>query len=380
MVISLKFVIRPFLNKEFKSAFHQPCVRTNNKDGRLRRNFQNLNILYALYGYIRLHRDLGLFIRHHIFPTRRIQGFFGVSWGNPGPVTIVKVDHLPAIPEPAVVQVQAGATNWEFLFGSFTTCFYIFADFFELLKTYLIQWNDLFEEFLSHPFVGSYELFWAILGLRAKFFSFLADGPWGLWFILLILLYVSAQASYQRYLNLGKGGTPPNWWGWWRIKRLMFFGKLWNVLDPPNVKPDQEPYRGLLWDLPRREGERPTVKGCAPQRQVNYKTRSATFDLHIAHQIALAKAHPEVVKTETSFLESHTQALFALPSAYTEHKSRPTIKQFGYEIAHPHRIDGSLHMILHPEDVRTVIEAGWGERHPLANTRWYWLFYFNHIK
>ena len=36
------------------------------------------------------------------------------------------------------------------------------------------------------------------------------------------------------------------------------------------------------------------------------------------------------------------------------------------EIAHIHPSDGSMHMTLSPSDAKTVIEAGWGELHPLA--------------
>lgn len=28
--------------------------------------------------------------------------------------------------------------------------------------------------------------------------------------------------------------------------------------------------------------------------------------------------------------------------------------------------DGSLHLTLHPKDVKLVLERGWGQRHPLA--------------
>ena len=30
------------------------------------------------------------------------------------------------------------------------------------------------------------------------------------------------------------------------------------------------------------------------------------------------------------------------------------------EVVHLHTLDGSMHMTLHPEDVRTVLEKGWG--------------------
>lgn len=38
----------------------------------------------------------------------------------------------------------------------------------------------------------------------------------------------------------------------------------------------------------------------------------------------------------------------------------------GGEVCHSHPSDGSLHLVLHPADVRAVLEKGWGERHPLA--------------
>lgn len=39
-------------------------------------------------------------------------------------------------------------------------------------------------------------------------------------------------------------------------------------------------------------------------------------------------------------------------------------------MCHAHPSDGSLHMTLHPADAKTVLEAGWGERHPLARGGW----------
>ena len=41
------------------------------------------------------------------------------------------------------------------------------------------------------------------------------------------------------------------------------------------------------------------------------------------------------------------------------------------EICHAHPSDGSLHLSLHPADGRTLMENGWGERHPLAKGGWF---------
>ena len=31
-----------------------------------------------------------------------------------------------------------------------------------------------------------------------------------------------------------------------------------------------------------------------------------------------------------------------------------------------------MHLNMHPADVKTVVEAGWGERHPFARENWWW--------
>ncbi|OJK00274.1 hypothetical protein ASPACDRAFT_78180 [Aspergillus aculeatus ATCC 16872] len=42
------------------------------------------------------------------------------------------------------------------------------------------------------------------------------------------------------------------------------------------------------------------------------------------------------------------------------------------EVCHAHPSDGSLHLTLHPADVKLVLERGWGQRHPLARDSWWW--------
>jgi hypothetical protein len=39
-------------------------------------------------------------------------------------------------------------------------------------------------------------------------------------------------------------------------------------------------------------------------------------------------------------------------------------------VCHAHPSDGSLHLTLHPADVAAVLEARWGERHPLGSGGW----------
>lgn len=125
----------------------------------------------------------------------------------------------------------------------------------------------------------------------------------------------------------------------------------------------------------------------------------STFDAHLQTIELLAAANTQILEVKRSFLESHTLALFVKEAqvdalqeqvnedllstdnvkrnnAAVKNKYLALARLFGYEIAHPHKIDGSLHMVLNPEDVRTVIEAGWGERHPLSRESWWWVDYF----
>lgn len=41
------------------------------------------------------------------------------------------------------------------------------------------------------------------------------------------------------------------------------------------------------------------------------------------------------------------------------------------EICHAHPSDGSMHLTLHLADAKMVLDAGWGERHPIARGGWF---------
>ncbi|KAK8057959.1 hypothetical protein PG996_011896 [Apiospora saccharicola] len=184
-------------------------------------------------------------------------------------------------------------------------------------------------------------------------------------------LYCLVYGGYQAYLDLGRGGTPSTFKGWVRTLRLKYTARL-DVLQPPRVAPFEDPYRGRLYNLGQREGPRPTVLGASP----------STF-FRLSNMLAReAEAHKDHLRIDTSFLEGHLRALRKVPPngenqlMGKDDKNGPW--EFGGEIAHPHRLDGSMHVVLHPEDVRTVLEAGWGERHPLAIATPFWKF-MNHV-
>lgn len=213
-----------------------------------------------------------------------------------------------------------------------------------------------------------------------------------------ILLFI--RNDYRNYLALGPGGTPSTFSGYCRISWF----RLWAIRDPfsppaPSMldrrggrrgKGDGAgslavPARGILVPtsgvdssltsdsgnpgnsfrtspLPYRPGPRPVVAGIAPQRQVDQR---GTLPCYRALRSALERAaarHPSKLGTARSCLEKHGLGLFAL---------HPVNVTCNGEICHVHDSDRSLHMNLHPDDIREVLLKGWGQRHPLASDAWW---------
>ncbi|KAF2962811.1 hypothetical protein GQX73_g10762 [Xylaria multiplex] len=141
-----------------------------------------------------------------------------------------------------------------------------------------------------------------------------------------VILFV--HNDYQNFIKLGPGGTPSTFVGYVRINWL----KLWalrNPFDPLPSDKTMQPANGILTKkpLPYRCGPRPRVVGIAPQRQVNQFGSRECY-------LALRR-----------ILENHGLG----------------------EICHVHNSDHSLHLNLHPDDAKEVIEKGWGQRHPLTS-------------
>ncbi|EQK97370.1 hypothetical protein OCS_06917 [Ophiocordyceps sinensis CO18] len=75
----------------------------------------------------------------------------------------------------------------------------------------------------------------------------------------------------------------------------------------------------------------------------------------------LSARSPLYFGTERSCLEKHGLALFARHPLQTNCQG---------EICHVHDSDHSMHMCLHPDDIREVLRKGWGQMHPLARAGW----------
>ncbi|CVK83482.1 uncharacterized protein FMAN_00914 [Fusarium mangiferae] len=176
--------------------------------------------------------------------------------------------------------------------------------------------------------------------------------------IALFPIVLGVHNDYQNFLNLGPGGTPSTFSGYLRISWF----RLWALSDPfaaPEPDHMRLPTSGILrrQRLPYRAGPRPVVAGIAPQRQLDQHGSRVCYRALRWSMAKLANRSPKKFGTEKSCIEKHGLALFARHPVQTNCQG---------EICHVHDSDHSMHMCLHPDDIREVLEKGWGQRHPLA--------------
>ncbi|KAF6841334.1 hypothetical protein CPLU01_00465 [Colletotrichum plurivorum] len=188
--------------------------------------------------------------------------------------------------------------------------------------------------------------------------------------IILAPILLLVRNDYNNFLGLGPGGTPATFQGYIRIAWL----RLWAIRDPftaPEPNPNRLPSRGILIQkqhqqesgdggvglLPYRPGPRPVVAGIAPQRQLDQHGTAPQYRALRRTLERLAAENPSRFGTARSCLEKHGLGLFA---------RHPVNVTCNGEVCHVHDSDHSLHMNLHPEDIREVLAKGWGQRHPLA--------------
>ncbi|PSN59730.1 hypothetical protein BS50DRAFT_449851, partial [Corynespora cassiicola Philippines] len=187
--------------------------------------------------------------------------------------------------------------------------------------------------------------------------------------LLLPLVALYLHIDYKRFLSLGPGGTPSTPLGYAKVK-LLSLVSLRDPLRPLPTPPHFRPQRGYLSapssspspGLPSRSGSRPLVQGIAPQRQQTQKSTGPVYAALVAGLHGLARDPANRLLERTSCFEKHSEGLFA---------STPITRTCGGEVCHAHPSDGSMHLSLHPADARIVLEAGWGERHPLAKGGWF---------
>lgn len=179
-------------------------------------------------------------------------------------------------------------------------------------------------------------------------------------FIVSVPVFLLIRNDYHNFLNLGPGGTPATPAGYARLTWYRLFA-LRDPFSPPPRNPTKLPAAGILHGLPYRAGPRPSVAGLAPQRQLDQFGPQEMYEKLKATLLRLASENPKKFTTATSCLEKHGFALFA----------RHPLNVCGNgEVVHLHTSEKSMHLNLHPDDIKEMLEKGWGQRHPMAWTGW----------
>lgn len=170
--------------------------------------------------------------------------------------------------------------------------------------------------------------------------------------------------DFTNFINLGPGGTPSTFTGYIKITYLRLFA----LSDPyspatfdEKIYPTTGYYQRATSWLPIRNGSRPKIAGIAPQRQIDQPGCPTMYQTLRTSLENLAVRHPDTYRIGTSCFEKKGLALFA---------RNPINATCRGEICHVHDSDKSMHMNLHPDDAKIVLENGWGERHPLARGGW----------
>ncbi len=172
-----------------------------------------------------------------------------------------------------------------------------------------------------------------------------------------------AYRDYRSWLALGPGGLPYNLYGWLRVTWLRLRKR--NPTDTLIFEPwiGRAGDRRVLDALPIRAGNRPHVAPHPiPHRQLDQHGGANARHAQQQHFDQQVAQNSHVLSYRTSHFERRNAAIFLSQLALAPRHAQDAHG----EIAHIHPSDGSMHMILSPSDAKTVIDTGWGERHPLA--------------
>jgi hypothetical protein len=180
----------------------------------------------------------------------------------------------------------------------------------------------------------------------------------------IVLIFNTVKKDYEAAIARGTGGTPSSFLGYLELN----FFRLFRVRNPrtaPEVSPQLYMQRGFLERLPIRQGVRPRIVGLAPQRQITQIGPKPIYEALAGIVVDFERTHQAQCYLGRSTFKNNNTALFARATGYSRTK-------YHGEICHAHPNDGSMHLNMHPADIKTVVEAGWGERHPLARENWWW--------
>lgn len=174
--------------------------------------------------------------------------------------------------------------------------------------------------------------------------------------------------DFNAWVAFGTGGTPPNLQGYLKITKF----RILRALSGDSLRDASKlPTNGLSYlgrPLPRRQGPSPYILSrTLPQRQSPAPLDKDIYDRLHGLPAMYAKKYPELLILDKSVTEGRsTDAIYARPELPGRKKATQD-PVLGDEIAHVHPAENSLHVWLTLTDTRKVVEAGWGERFPLAS-------------
>jgi hypothetical protein len=157
--------------------------------------------------------------------------------------------------------------------------------------------------------------------------------------------------AYNAFMALSQGGIPTN--GFMRAMQIAQ-----QSVTASNT--------GYLSSLSLRPGPAPSVVGTAPHRQINQTSPKVVLSYS---KLRLAS----FVSIQINYINSLTKNTATTRSSSCSCPHDMGLRTSGCSVCCPHGSDGSAHVILHPADLETVVQNGWGELHPLANTGSYYV-------
>ncbi|MEW1933998.1 hypothetical protein AB0362_17590 [Rhodococcus sp. NPDC079359] len=166
----------------------------------------------------------------------------------------------------------------------------------------------------------------------------------------------NVKNDYAAWMGLGPGGLPANVGGWLITTALRPLARR----DPLTVAGTASP--GLHWHLEPRSGQRPSIAPHPiPHRQLTDRGTPASIE-RLTAAVTEHAGSELPFHMERSRFERRGDALYVSDI----NAAAPWISRTKGEVLHLHESEGSMHVVMQPDDAQTVISAGWGELHPLA--------------
>lgn len=174
----------------------------------------------------------------------------------------------------------------------------------------------------------------------------------GLTFTIAAVALYRTYEAYRAFMALAPGGLPSSFAGFKKMNRITRGGPVTSG-------------SGYLQALPVRLGSTPYTVGTHSQHQLNQQS-PADVQQYFADRLSLfAELQRDGDDSDSMALGS---TIFVAVKACDCFRS-PRLRTFGCSICCAERSSYGAHVVLHPSDLQKIMHSGWGENHPLADTR-----------